>query len=466
MKPSILLILIVNLICLANPVAARTLAFPGAEGFGKHASGGRGGAVWIVTNLNDAGPGSLREAIEAEGPRTIVFAVSGTIYLEDELEIRHGDLTIAGQSAPGDGITLARRGLQVTQAENVIIRYIRSRLGDLHPRENHLQHYQQDAFTCMFSTRVIVDHCSFSWSIDETATAYNNRDFTMQWCLISESLDDSFHEKGPHGYGGIWGGKNATFHHNLFAHHRSRNPRFNGARYRDHATWGDDLVEFRNNVLYNWWDNSAYGGEPGADGFRPRYNMVNNVYKPGPATASDTADRIFEAYANPAGRYSRFHLSGNRMVGSPETTLDNWQGLDGVPGAAFAKSRSDEPFIKNPDGLESASNAYDRVLAGVGAVRPARDSVDRRILQEVATGTATFGRNGIIDSQDEVGGYPELKSLPAPADTDRDGMPDDWEQAHGLNPKNPEDRNADPDGNGYTCLEEYLNSLASSRPAS
>lgn len=431
-------------------VAGGQLAFPGAEGHGRFTTGGRGGAVIAVANLNDNGPGSLRAAIEAEGPRTIIFRVSGTIFLESALEITEGNLTIAGQTAPGDGITLANFPLQLS-ADNVIIRFIRVRLGDL-------KEQQADAFGCRYASDVMIDHCTFSWAVDETATAYQNKNFTMQWCIISEALHNSVHEKGNHGFGGIWGGESATFHHNLIAHHRSRLPRFNGARYGDYAEWGDDQVDHRNNVIYNWGNNNAYGGEPNGDGSKAHYNIVGNYYKPGPATPRDAADRILEPYPNKSGQLSEFYVADNHVVGAPEVTRDNSKGVHGLSAEQLKAARVRQPFPSHV-ATESALEAYEQVLAHGGASFPHRDSVDVRVVNEVRTGTAPHGKNGHIDSQKAVGGFPELESLPAPADTDKDGMPDDWENRHDLDPRNPEDRNADSDGDGYSNLEEYLNGL-------
>lgn len=435
-----------------------TLAFPGAEGFGRFATGGRGGRVIAVTNLNDAGPGSLRAAIEAEGPRTVVFHVAGTIFLKKQLKIDHGDLTIAGQTAPGDGITVARRGIAIGMADNVIIRFIRSRLGDTYPREKGLEHFNEDAFTCRYATRVMVDHCSFSWSTDETATMYEVKDSTMQWCFVTESLNDSFHEKGPHGYGGIWGGESATFHHNLLATHRSRLPRFNGARYHDYEEWGDDLIDCRNNVIYNWGQNTAYGGEPHSSGFQASYNMVANIYRPGPATRRRVDDRIARPDPNDAGQFSRLYVADNYVFGAPEVTADNALGVDGIPTGQRAETLVAEPFPAAPVHTESPLTAYARVLAQGGAIFPVRDPVDRRVVDEVRQGTSSGGEDGLIDSQDEVGGYPALKGGEAPPDRDGDGMPDAWETAHSLDPDDATD-GARPGASGYTPLEDYLNTL-------
>lgn len=447
----------------ALPLAApaQTPAFPGAEGFGRHATGGRGGEVYIVTNLNDSGAGSLREGVTkrtAGVPRTIVFAVSGTIYLNSTLRISTGDLTIAGQTAPGDGICLARGSLDISGVNNVIIRFIRSRLGDTLGIEG-------DAFSSRDASNVIIDHCSFSWSVDECASAYRNTNFTLQWCIAAEALRDSVHSKGPHGYGGIWGGLGASFHHNLLAHNDSRNPRFSGAG--SHNT-DRELVDLRNNVIYNWRINSAYGGEPTNTGVPSRQNVVNNYYKPGPVTGTGAISyRILnpssssapEAAASP---YGLFYVAGNHTTASSAVTANNWAG--GVQNMTGTSMRTDTLFSVPAVATQSAPEAYTLVLAYAGCRLPARDSVDARVVSDVLQGIATFrgSKNnypGIIDSQTDVGGWPALASLPAPADTDRDGLPDTWELAHGLDPANAADRNLT-DASGYTRLEQYLNHLA------
>jgi len=440
-----------------NQLGAQVLAFPGAEGFGRFTTGGRGGEVIEVTNLNDDGPGSLREAIDASGPRTVVFRISGTIYLESTLRIDNGDITIAGQTAPGQGITLAYHNLNV-DADNVIIRYIRSRLGDVTQTED-------DAFTCRETSDVIIDHCSFSWSVDEVASSYLNRNFTMQWCIISESMYNSVHPKGPHGYGGIWGGSRASFHHNLIAHNTSRNPRFNGARYIG-APW-EELVDFRNNVIFNWGFNSAYGGEPSeVDGIRAKINMVNNYYKAGPGTnTGEVSYRIVSPDARD-GIYSEWYISGNRTVANPLVFDDNWTyGVQGVSESEKETMRSDNPFEFEITTVHTADEAYAAVLAGAGVTIPMLDTIDRRILDEVENNYATYGgsswgaNTGIIDSQEDVGGWPQLFSSHYPADADHDGMADSWELSMGLDPEDPGDRNGDLDGDSYTNLEEYLNSI-------
>lgn len=431
-----------NLISLANFRPDRAPAFPTAEGFGKYTIGGRGGRVIEVTNLNDSGPGSLRAACEAEGPRTVVFRVSGTIPLESEIEIEHPYITIAGQTAPGDGICVKNYQVKV-DTDHVIIRYMRFRPGD----ERGIE---QDAFGGE-GDHIIIDHCSVSWGVDETLSFNKASNLTVQWCLVSESLYRSVHKKGDHGYGGLWGGPGGSFHHNALVHHSSRNPRASGNE-------NSGLLDFRNTVIYNWGFNSAYGGE-----LWPR-NWVNNYYKPGPATRESVKRRIF-VQKDPRGK---MYAAGNVMHGYPEVTADNWgKGIDFHPEgeASEATLRVDQEFVVAPVTTDTAEVAFNRVLAGVGASL-ARDAVDARIVEEMRTGTAQYGKsfdgggNGIIDSQKDVGGWPELKSAPAPEDRDRDGMPDAWERERGLNPDDPADGAMDRDGDGYTNLEEYLNTLA------
>lgn len=410
-------------------------AFPGAEGYGKYATGGRGGIIVKVDNLNDNGPGSLRAALELNTPRIIVFNVSGTISLESELVINNGNFTIAGQTAPGDGICI-KGNMTYISAENVIIRFIRFRLGD----ENKIP---EDAISVMRSKNVIIDHCSFSWGIDEVATFYDNKNFTLQWCIISEALNDSYHPKGLHGYGGIWGGINASFHHNLLAHNSSRNPRFNGARTG--TTHETELVDFRNNVVYNWEINSAYGGEMG------NHNIVANYYKSGPA--SQKKNRIVE----PLDDKGKWFIEGNFVDGFPSVTEDNWAG--GVQGA-FASNpsiKAVKPFGFKNINSQTAEEAYLAVLKSAGAIFPKRDIIDQRIISEVKN-KKVFSGNGIANSQSEVGGYPKLKSTVPPIDSDKDGMPNKWELERNLNPYDPEDRNSIAPS-GYTYIEEYLNDL-------
>ena len=430
-------------VTLRNLRPSHAPAFPGAEGFGKYTVGGRGGKVIEVTSLHDAGPGSFRAAVSAKGPRTVVFRVSGTIALESELKIREPYLTIAGQTAPGDGICI--KNYQVNfDTSQVIMRYLRFRPGDEKGKE-------QDAFGGA-GNQIVVDHCSASWGVDETFSINKAANLTVQWCLVSESLYHSIHKKGNHGYGGLWGGPGGSWHHNILPHHSSRNPRASG-------NVDSGLMDYRNNVIYNWGFNSAYGGE-----LWPR-NWINNYYKSGPATDDKVRGRIF-LQKDPRGK---MFAAGNFVAGFPAISADNWNGgINFAPdGEATEKTlRVDRPFVVALVTTQSAEVAYGLVLAQAGASR-VRDAVDRRVVEEIRTGTATFGASykgggkGIIDSQKDVGGWPELRSLPAPVDTDHDGVPDVWELAHGLNPRDPADGPRATTPGGYTHLERYLNSLVS-----
>ncbi len=433
-------------------------AFPGAEGFGRHTTGGRGGSVIKVTNLLDAGPGSLREAINAAGPRIVVFTVSGTIKLKSNLTIRNGDITIAGQTAPGEGICVRDYPFNVA-ADNVIIRFMRFRLGDETRREG-------DSIGGRFRKNILIDHCSVSWATDECASFYSNENLTMQWCLISEGLRNSVHEKGTHSYGAIWGGRRSSFHHNLLAHHDSRMPRLGDV----HEAALSSLTDLRNNVIYNWWHNNAYGGEAA------NANLVNCYYKPGPASLHrerilsigkelDSGDEIENVWG-------KFYIDGNYVEGSERATRDNWQfgvynqfdeKFGAVPVADQQQMRRNSPHpIENNVRTHTALEAYRLVLAFAGASLH-RDAVDERIVRNVRDGTYDFkasrgSRNGIIDSQKDVGGWPGLQSAASPVDSDGDGMPDDWETAHGLNPSVNDASGSDlhPD---YTNIERYVNSL-------
>ncbi|MNK11509.1 hypothetical protein D3C87_295510 [compost metagenome] len=439
-------------------VQETAIAFPGAEGFGKIATGGREGRVIKVTNLNDAGAGSLREAIAASGKRIIVFEVSGNIQLKSRLQISNGDVTIAGQTAPGDGICIQDYEMNVS-ANNVIIRYMRFRMGDLTRNE-------QDALWGRQRENIVIDHCSMSWSIDECSSFYANKNFTMQWCILSESLNKSFHEKDDHGYGAIWGGSSATFHHNLLAHHNSRNPRFDGGSRSGtgNSPFGIDKVDYRNNVIYNWGANSSYGGENG------EYNIVNNYYKAGPA--STNRNRIMQIsmetdnVATYSPGYGKFYVAGNIVTNSTAVTTDNWNGGVNADSrlstANFNLAKMSNPFTAEAITIHTAQQAYDMVLLYSGASYK-RDAVDTRVTTEVKNGTNTYagsktGRLGIIDSQTDVGGWPQLNQTAVLKDTDGDGMPDAWEIANKLDP-NKANANGRDLSSGYDNIEVYINSL-------
>ena len=425
------------ILLLFNLSYSQQLAFPSAEGYGKHATGGKGGLVYTVTNLNDDGEGSLRKGIVKKGARTIVFAVSGVIELKSKLDVNKGkgDLSILGQTAPGEGITIKFYPFTI-KADNVILRYLRFRMGDVNK-------YEGDALGCGNTNNVIIDHCSISWGTDENASFYNNKDFTLQYCIISEALNNSVHEKGAHGYGGIWGGVRASFHHNLIASNNSRNPRFSGSSTTENPE--NEFVDFRNNVIYNWGENSIYGGEKGT------YNMVNNYFKSGPATTSSKLDRI----VSPSKPYGKFYVNGNFVNGYESITKNNWNG--GVQCDKPIQTKLDvEINISKNTITQSAIEAYETVLKEAGASL-FRDGVDARIVHNTKEGSSNY-KNGIIDSQENVGGWPIIKFEKGKADTDKDGIPNDWEKENNLNP-NTNDANLNTLNKAYTNIEVYANSL-------
>ncbi|WP_438480568.1 polysaccharide lyase [Oleiharenicola lentus] len=433
-------------------------AFPGAWGGGMFTTGGRGGRVIAVTNLDDSGPGSFRAALEAEGARIVVFRVAGTIYLKSKIDIVHPDITIAGQSAPGDGICVAHDSININ-TRNVIIRHLRVRRG--------LPGGQgSDNIGGYPLGQVIVDHCSVSWGRDENISLYRyiqNRtsdgayekwpvkNLTIQWVVSSEAL-------GPgHEFGGTWGGEDATFHHNLFANNTGRNPSIG---------MGGEF-DYRNNVLFNWGHRTMDGGDEGS-----MVNVISNYYKPGPATKDDmvsTIVRMEERNQNSpmkfleAGNWfpkaekrpGKWYVAGNIVEGHDTVTSDNWKGVRGNEKLA----RVNTPFEGWPVAQQTAQDAYAAVLAKGGATLPKRDVVDTRVLEMVRTGNVLAGRGGIIRDPKEVGGYPELKfdAAQVPVDSDGDGLPDAWETQHGLDPKNVADGAQDADGDGYTNIEEFLN---------
>jgi pectin methylesterase-like acyl-CoA thioesterase len=464
---------------------AQQPAFPGAEGAGMFTTGGRGTSadattVFEVTNLNDdSNPGSLRYALSASATyRTVVFRVSGTIHLGSKLNIK-ANTTIAGQTAPGDGICVADYPV-VIGGDNVIVRYMRFRLGDKNQNKGQVDGSGgDDAFGATGPSNLIIDHCSVSWSSDEALTIYRGDNLTIQWCIMSEPLNYSYHwETGDtdwehHGYNGIQGAKRGSIHHNLYAHAKNRNPRFAGIETYSPNTVGVENVDFRNNVIYNWEINTVYGGEGG------NYNIVNNYYKWGPNTNSGVKYRICNpGYSTtPAIPLGKWFVDGNYVDGSTQNTNNNWSGV--VMGTGLAadtvQSKVTTPFDLGTTitgytvTTQSATAAFESVLNGAGATLPRRDTLDARIADNVRNRT---GR--IIDVQGgyphgtaynlTVNAWPTLNSTTAPTDTDHDGMPDTWETSHSLNPNDASDRNTY-DGSGYTMLENYLNGVSNTDPA-
>lgn len=456
---------------------AQTKAFPTAEGFGCMASGGRGGKVVEVTTVEDSDTnppeGSLRWALKQypDEPLTIVFRVSGVINLvggkTGELRCKRDNWTIAGQTAPGDGICIMGNKVNFGGSNNLIIRHLRFRIGTMiDPVTGEPDASGKGSIGIENASNWIIDHCTFGWSGEENMTIYDNRNTTIQWSIIHEGLYQSGHNKGNRGYGCQWGGQNATFHHNLLAHNHNRSPRFNGARSNDINV----LIDYVNNVNYNWGKaNSCYGSD--IENTSNHTNFVNNYYKPGPArpgTSSSYFTQSSFSSSQSTSRIALWYMNGNYMEGSANTAknMDNYLGLDAsaytAKGIDAGQLKSETPFeITYPVITETAEQAYESVLAGAGAFP--RDAVDLRIINEVRTGTASgsgvFGTNkGIIDSPDAVGGYPEYRTYDTIIDSDHDGMPDVWEQDNGLNPNDPSDGNKMTQS-GYTALEVYLNGL-------
>jgi hypothetical protein len=427
--------------------AEAQLAFPGAEGFGRFARGGRGGDVAIVTNLNDSGPGSLREAIAgARGPRTIVFEISGTIELKHPLVVDKPCLTIAGQTAPGDGITLKDHTFQIENASDVIVRYLRVRLGDKNKPVG-----ADDTLFVGHVHNLMLDHLSASWGIDGIMDLEYASNVTLQWSIFAEALNGSIHHKGEHAMLSSWRKLkgNVTLHHNLLASSRNRHPTLGSSR----ETIAEAVVDFRNNVVYNWEGPSNLGN--------CRIDVIANDYCPGPNTRREAlplavkADRLDVHLA-------RGYLRDNLFESNDEWTRDNYRAVNYTQEAdsnygstTRAVFEAHAPFVAASVAprTHSPRAAHALVLDGAGASR-SRDAADRRLIAGVRART-----HRRIDSQDEVGGWPLLESRPAPADADRDGMADAWERSHGLNPALAADRNGDRDGDGYTNLEEYLSSL-------
>lgn len=525
MKQKVFTLLAASLISATS--MAQAPAFPGAEGHGRYVTGGRGGKIVHVTNLNDSGTGSFREAVKS-GNKIIVFDVAGVIALKSDLKFAD-NITILGQTAPSPGITL--RYYTVQPGSNNIIRFIRIRRG----QEKNIND-GADATWQRNKTGIIFDHCSFSWSIDEVASFYDNNNFTMQWCTVAESLTNPGHSKGAHGYGGIWGGKLASFHHNFVAHLMNRGPRFNGARYgwtgytsnKEYSTykWQNAVqaenVDFRNCVMYNA-QGTCYGGPGGG-----QINIVNNYYKAGPSHSlkgttlnglkvdvstgkeRGSQDRItlvtLSTQSNSDKNHtelydmtSRYYINGNttETTKGQKTENKDWKGINydkGIPslngeyyspdannfygdavahttisGKSCVKIKMDEPAPTGQVTTHSAAEAYEKVLAYVGASLY-RDEIDARYMEEAKTGTATYKGSitnspGIIDKVSDVKGYTEANfgtgTRPADFDTDKDGIADEWEKSNGLNPNDASDAltySLDEKGY-YTNIEVYANSL-------
>jgi pectate lyase len=423
-------------VALAAPEPKHVPAFPGAEGYGAFAVGGRNGRVLFVNNLNDSGAGSFRAACEAAGPRIVVFTVSGTIALRRPIVVRNPFLTIAGQTAPGDGICLRNYPFKVA-THDVVVRFIRSRLGDETAVEDDCLDFDHEARNSIF------DHCSATWSIDECLSlSGNTAGLTIQWCLIGESLNASKHHKGPHGFGSLSRANGpVTWHHNLWIHNNARNPRL-GDNYGK-APY--PTFDVRNNVIYDFGATAS-----GLTQGKLHVNYVGNYLRSGPSSTAKTPITVG------APSELLYYIRDNIYEGHDDFTADNSLFFSPVEIKGVRQvSVVAEPFATVPVKTTSAQQALEDVLASVGASLPKRDAVDARLVNDVRNRTGH-----LIDSQSSVGGWPELTSAPAPLDSDHDGMPDVWEKAHGLNPNDASDANGDRDGDGYTNIEEYLNSLA------
>lgn len=452
-------------------------AFPGAEGGGKYVFGGRGGKVIYVTSLEDRGPGTLREACETGGARIVVFAVSGIIRIKTPIIVRAPYITIAGQTAPGDGICVAGETFWVN-THDVVIRHMRFRRGETNVGR------RDDAIGGNPVGNIMIDHVSASWGLDENMSMYRHMyndstgkiedkfptaNITIQNSIFSESLDTY-----NHAFGSTLGGVNCSFMRNLWADNTGRNP----------SVGENGIFNFVNNVVFNWVHRSVDGGD-----YTAMYNMINNYYKPGPATPNNNLRfRILKPESGrsklPYRQYGRCYVNGNIVEGNDRVTKDNWDG--GVQVEELPNAGEYTPYMKWNKPLPMpqltimpAVDAYNYVLANAGATLPKRDAVDERIVAQVRTGKITTSPDvvapttqfkhrrlaldsykiGIITDVTQVGGYPVYKSAAAPKDTDKDGMPDAWEIANGLNPKDPSDAVKDVNGDGYTNIEKYINGI-------
>ena len=448
---SIIYILIAMIFCpLVRGEGPKQLAFPGAEGFGKYARGGRGGDVYNVTNLNDSGPGSLRYGIDtANNPRIIVFDVAGTIQLETPIRIENKScLTIAGQTAPGKGITIRDHAIVIKKCSDIVIRYLRLRLGDKNKEDSS----SEDVMTVDYCDQIILDHLSLSWGIDGNSDYRGNSNMTLQWLLYAEALNNSIHHKGNHAmctslrdcHG------NTTLHHNIYSTSRNRHPTIGGGTGR--KGYAHVVVDYRNCVNYNWHGPTNFGGM--------RLNVMYNYYKPGPC--SDPQDLPMQMKDGDTIK-ARGFMTGNHFEMMPERfNEDNYSAVIYTNSGSYMSTSRKQWASENPFELgdfkpytQSAQEAYETCLRYTGCSL-VRDKVDERIIENIVT-----SRGELIDSQDQVGGWDKYSNLHRPKDwdTDRDGIPDAWEIMHGLNPRDAADRNNDADGDGYTNLEEYINSL-------
>lgn len=480
------------------PVENKLLAFPTARGFGKYVSGGRGCKVVEVTNLEDdpknPSEGSLRWALTVAGKEnaTIVFRVSGVIKIQPnaqkvrDLRANLKNVTIAGQTAPGEGILIRGGKMNFGGSDNLIIRNLRFRIGDIDEADlakpTDSRFIKGAGFGLENAKNVIIDHCCFGWSGEENMTMYDNHFTTVQWCIVHEGLYDAGHQKGNRSYANQWGGSPATYHHNLLAHNYNRSSRLNGAS----STTEDRNVfmEYFNNVNYNWGKkNSCYGGENEAGTYSSHEcNFVGNYYKPGPSTPSGSY--FMELSAARSGKTlnpnpSRWYFADNVMEGSSSATNDNWSAIHNNTSYTVAGMKSetlvypsaevtrldkckfdDYDLYRTP--TESAEEAYEHVLAKAGTIN--RDQTEQRVVNEVRNKQAqykgtTLNKAGFIDSPDDAEGWPTYASATPVVDNDHDGMADDWELAHGFNPADAEDGKLVVSAEGYTALEVYLNSL-------
>lgn len=478
---------------------AKIPAFPGAEGGGMYTFGGRGGKVLTVTNLNDDGPGSFRWACEQGGARIVVFNVSGNIVLKTPIIVRAPYITIAGQTAPGEGVQISGESFQV-DTHDVIVRHMRFRRGNTHVW------YREDSFGGNPVGNIMIDHCSCEWGLDENISFYRHMfdlhdgkpkrkvptvNVTIQNTISAKALDT-----WNHAFGSTIGGENSSFMRNLWADNTGRNPSIG---------WGG-VFNFVNNIVYNWVHRTADGGE-----YSTMSNFINNYYKPGPLTPKNTPigyrivkseSRSNKLFDYP--QYGRIYATGNIMEGNERVTKNNWDGgiqiadkdlPNGIPDDVKTLMHSNEPFAMPHMTIIPSDQTFDKVLSNVGATMPCRDIVDQRIVEEVRTGQAYYVKklpkknpygdmwglsdkskneegffkyrrldkdsykHGIITSIEQMGGFPKYKKYTAWKDSDGDGMPDEWEIANGLNPNDPSDANLDCNGDGYTNIEKYINGI-------